>query len=361
MPLAPLTTLRVGPVARRLITCTTTEQVVAALRGLRDEGVDPLVLAGGSNVVIADESGRADRGAAGECANHRRRQHDSCGSRCGVGRRGACRDRRPASAGWNACRAFRARSGPPRCRTSARTAPRWPTPSPGCGCSTVAPARCAGCPRRDLGFGYRTSVLKNPPPDAGADRGRGGVRPRRDGRQRAASVRRAGHGAGAPSRGARRPGAGARRRAGPAPAQGHGARRGRPRHLERRVVLHQPRGDPATVRASCGPRSTARCPTIPAAGRREAGGGRGWSSGPASARASPATGHRPGCPAKHALALTNRGTATSGDVIALARQVRDGVARRFRHPVGARTRAHRHCDLISRFSVLVAGPYPGST
>ena len=32
---------------------------------------------------------------------------------------------------------------------------------------------------------------------------------------------------------------------------------------------------------------------------------------------------------KHALALTNRGTATSGDVVALARRVRDGVADAF--------------------------------
>ncbi len=34
VPLAPLTTLRVGPVARRVITCTRTEQVVAVLRQL---------------------------------------------------------------------------------------------------------------------------------------------------------------------------------------------------------------------------------------------------------------------------------------------------------------------------------------
>lgn len=58
-PLAPLTTLRVGPVARRLITCTTTEQVVAALRHLDREAREGdrapvLVFAGGSNLVIAD-------------------------------------------------------------------------------------------------------------------------------------------------------------------------------------------------------------------------------------------------------------------------------------------------------------------
>jgi UDP-N-acetylmuramate dehydrogenase len=47
-----MTTLRVGPVARRVITCRTTEQAVAALRTV---GPEALVLAGGSNVVIADD------------------------------------------------------------------------------------------------------------------------------------------------------------------------------------------------------------------------------------------------------------------------------------------------------------------
>jgi UDP-N-acetylmuramate dehydrogenase len=51
VPLAPLTTLRIGPVARRLITCTSTEQIVEVLRA--DD--DVLVLAGGSNVVLADD------------------------------------------------------------------------------------------------------------------------------------------------------------------------------------------------------------------------------------------------------------------------------------------------------------------
>jgi UDP-N-acetylmuramate dehydrogenase len=51
VPLAPLTTLRIGPVARRLITCTSTEQILAVLRTVDDV----LVLAGGSNVVLADD------------------------------------------------------------------------------------------------------------------------------------------------------------------------------------------------------------------------------------------------------------------------------------------------------------------
>lgn len=53
VPLAPLTTLRVGPVARRLITAASTEQLVAVLREPATR--DGLILAGGSNVVLADD------------------------------------------------------------------------------------------------------------------------------------------------------------------------------------------------------------------------------------------------------------------------------------------------------------------
>lgn len=55
VPLAPLTTLRVGPVARRIISCVNTEQVVATLTALDRTGVEALVLGGGSNVVISDD------------------------------------------------------------------------------------------------------------------------------------------------------------------------------------------------------------------------------------------------------------------------------------------------------------------
>jgi len=54
VPLASLTTLRVGPVARRVITCVTTDQIVATLRTLDRRDGAVLVLGGGSNVVIAD-------------------------------------------------------------------------------------------------------------------------------------------------------------------------------------------------------------------------------------------------------------------------------------------------------------------
>lgn len=55
VPLAPLTTLRVGPVARRLITCATTEELVAVVRALDADGAGPVLLAGGSNVVLGDD------------------------------------------------------------------------------------------------------------------------------------------------------------------------------------------------------------------------------------------------------------------------------------------------------------------
>lgn len=59
VPLAPLTTLRIGPVARRMITCSTTEQVIATLGELdaearADAAPATLIFGGGSNLVIDD-------------------------------------------------------------------------------------------------------------------------------------------------------------------------------------------------------------------------------------------------------------------------------------------------------------------
>lgn len=55
VPLAALTTLRVGPVARRVITCETTDEIVATMRTLSFDSGPVLVLGGGSNVVVADD------------------------------------------------------------------------------------------------------------------------------------------------------------------------------------------------------------------------------------------------------------------------------------------------------------------
>ncbi|MEU9074955.1 UDP-N-acetylmuramate dehydrogenase [Kitasatospora sp. NPDC048538] len=53
-PLAPLTTLRLGGPARRLVTAHTDDEVIAAVRAADAAGEPLLVLGGGSNLVIGD-------------------------------------------------------------------------------------------------------------------------------------------------------------------------------------------------------------------------------------------------------------------------------------------------------------------
>ncbi|MDC2947338.1 UDP-N-acetylmuramate dehydrogenase [Streptomyces heilongjiangensis] len=54
-PLAPLTTFRLGGPADRLITATTDDEVVAAVREADDAGTPLLLIGGGSNLVIGDK------------------------------------------------------------------------------------------------------------------------------------------------------------------------------------------------------------------------------------------------------------------------------------------------------------------
>ncbi|GAA3878766.1 UDP-N-acetylmuramate dehydrogenase [Streptomyces lacrimifluminis] len=54
-PLAPLTTFRLGGPADRLITATTDTEVIAAVREADDSGTPLLVIGGGSNLVIGDK------------------------------------------------------------------------------------------------------------------------------------------------------------------------------------------------------------------------------------------------------------------------------------------------------------------
>jgi UDP-N-acetylmuramate dehydrogenase len=54
-PLSELTTLRLGGVPRRLVEATTEQELVALVREADTAGEPVLVLAGGSNVVVADE------------------------------------------------------------------------------------------------------------------------------------------------------------------------------------------------------------------------------------------------------------------------------------------------------------------
>ncbi len=54
-PLAPLTTFRLGGPAARLITATTDAEVVEAVRAADAAGTELLVVGGGSNLIVADE------------------------------------------------------------------------------------------------------------------------------------------------------------------------------------------------------------------------------------------------------------------------------------------------------------------
>ncbi|HCA87045.1 MAG TPA: UDP-N-acetylenolpyruvoylglucosamine reductase [Streptomyces sp.] len=54
-PLAPLTTFRLGGPATRLITATTDDEVIAAVREADISGTPLLVIGGGSNLVISDK------------------------------------------------------------------------------------------------------------------------------------------------------------------------------------------------------------------------------------------------------------------------------------------------------------------
>src|SRR3954468_1722448 len=56
--LAPLTTLRLGGPARRIVEGRTEAEAVDIVRAADDAGEPLLLLAGGSNVVIADEAFR---------------------------------------------------------------------------------------------------------------------------------------------------------------------------------------------------------------------------------------------------------------------------------------------------------------
>ncbi|MEE4423808.1 MULTISPECIES: UDP-N-acetylmuramate dehydrogenase [Streptomyces] len=54
-PLAPLTTFRLGGPANRLVTATTDDEVIAAVRAADDAGTPLLIIGGGSNLVISDK------------------------------------------------------------------------------------------------------------------------------------------------------------------------------------------------------------------------------------------------------------------------------------------------------------------
>jgi UDP-N-acetylmuramate dehydrogenase len=321
VPLAPLTSLRVGPIARRVITCQTTGQVIDVMRAL--DSADVLVLAGGSNVVLADDLAevtvirmanteitvtgdivRAEAGALWDDVVVTALAHGLGGLEClsGIpGSAGATPVQNVGAYGAEVADTIR------RVRLLDRGGgtDRW-----------VAP--------QALGFGYRTSMLKNSTATVVLEvefalRGDGRSAPLRYGELAAALDAEPGS------------------RADPV------------RVREQVLALRRRKGmvlddadhdtwsvgsfftNPVVAPAQFD-RLSARfdgpVPKYPAPNGvklaagwlvERAGFGKGYPGDGAPARLS----------TKHALALTNRGNATAADVIALARTVRDGVRASF--------------------------------
>ena len=322
VPLAPLTTLRVGPVARRLITCTTTEQIVAVLRELPDDE-RTLILAGGSNLLLADDltdltvvrlatTGvtvdgavlRADAGAGWDDVVVESLRHGLGGLEClsGIpGSTGATPVQNVGAYGAEVSDTI----------TRVRLFDR-PT------------GRDEWVPASDLGFGYRHSVLKNSDHAVVLE-----VEFALDADGRSAPIR---YGELA-------------RTLGVEPGSRADPQRVRDAVLALRgakgMVLDDPDHDTWSVGSfftnpvvsvadfeRLRDRVDGPLPNYPApdgvklaAGWlvEHAGFGRGFPGPDAPARLS----------TKHALALTNRGPATTADVLELARRVRDGVRSHF--------------------------------
>ena len=264
VPLAAHTTLRVGGPARDLVEVTSTHELVEVVRALDAAGEPVLVLGGGSNLLVGDAGFDgtvvlvATRGVTQDVA--------ACSG--AVVTVAAGEPWEPFVAltverGWSGLEAL---SGIP---GSVGASPIQNVGAYGAEVgqlvSTVRTLdRSTGAVRTlfavECGFGYRTSVLKSHP-----------------GRYVVLDVTfqlRLGS-LSAPVRyaelarvlgveiGARVPAArGARGRAGAAALQGHGPRRGRPGHLERRFVLHQPAARRRGRRPPAG-----RGPAFPPAGR----------------------------------------------------------------------------------------------
>jgi UDP-N-acetylmuramate dehydrogenase len=326
VPLAPLTTLRVGPVAERMITCETTEAIIAVIRALNDESGStqrPLVLAGGSNVVLADEMPgltvvrlantgihvdgdilRAEAGAAWDDVVVAALAHGLGGLEClsGIpGSAGATPVQNVGAYGAEVADTIRR----VRLLDRATGVDRWVSGD-------------------ELGFGYRTSTLKNSDAAIALE-----VEFALDPAGRSAPLR---YGELSATLGAE-PGA----RADPAEV------RDAVLALRRRkgMVLDNTDHDTWSVGSfftnpvvplaefeRIQARSAAPVPNYPAADGvklaagwlvEHAGFAKGYPGDDAPARLS----------TKHALAVTNRGTATAADVIALARRVRDGVGAAF--------------------------------
>ena len=167
VPLAELTTLRLGGPPRRLVTATTTEELVAAVSAADDAGEPLLLLAGGSNLVVADDG--FDGTVVRVATRGVREETDTCGGAMVTVAAGEVWDDLVATAverGWLGVEAL---SGIPGSVGA--------TPVQNVGAygqevaDTVASVRCWDRVDRayrtlaaaDCGFGYRTSRFKRDP------------------------------------------------------------------------------------------------------------------------------------------------------------------------------------------------------
>jgi UDP-N-acetylmuramate dehydrogenase len=331
-PLAPLTTLRIGPVARRLITCASTDQVVAVLREVDSEarggdGDPVLVFAGGSNLVIDDTLAdltavrlandriavdgnlvRAEAGAVWDDVVVAAIEHGLGGLECLSGI--------PGSAGATPVQnvgAYGAEVSDTVTRVRvldrATGAVRW-------------------VPGAELGFGYRTSVLKRPGREIPwlvlqvefALDASGRSAPLRYGELAAALD--AAPGERADPRAVREAVLGLRARKGMVLDEADHDTWSVGSFFTNPVVAPEVYERLAGAVAGPVPHYPGPAGVKLAAGWlvERAGFGKGF---PAPEPGGPEAPCR--LSTKHALALTNRGGATAGDVIALARTVRDGV------------------------------------
>ena len=312
--LAPLTTLRVGGPAARLVEARTEDELVDAVR----QG-PALVLAGGSNVVIADA------GVPGTVVRICTRGVERSGELLVV-QAGEPWDELVARCVADGLQGFECLSGIP-------------------GSTGATPIQNVGAYGQDVsetvewvrvydreadrvetldaaacGFEYRRSVFKY--------RDRWTVlavafrlrASELSGPLRYAELARTLDVPVGGTRAARRR---ARSRARPAPRQGHGHRPRRSGLGQRRLVLHQP--DPQ--RRGRGPRIPGDPPAFPEPDGRiktsaawlieRSGFARGYGDG------------RAGISSKHTLALINRGGATTAELMALAREIAGGVRATF--------------------------------
>jgi UDP-N-acetylmuramate dehydrogenase len=320
--LAPYTTLRLGGPAGRLVRAGTAEQLVAALRAADDAGTPVLLLGGGSNVVICDE------GVAGDvvllASTGRTVTREAGGDALLTVEAGEDWDGVVAATVADGLGGLECLSGiPGRCGAT----PVQNVGAYGVEISDVlvdvdlydrrTRAVRAHVPAAELGLGYRTSVLKGRT-DAVVLRVR--LRLRADGMS-------------APIRYAE-----LARTLGVEP----GARV--PAAAAREGVLELRRGKGMVLDAddhdtwSAG--SFFTNPVLPRPQAPE--GVAGWPVGPGLVKLSaaalieragfrrghPGPGGRVALSGKHVLALTNRGGATAADLLALAREIRDGVSAR---------------------------------